>query len=57
MLWWLIALTVAVLYLLWKLASLLSWLNDYYDKVNQHFVDCGCQAGGTWPPPKPPDFP
>lgn len=57
MLWWLIALTVAVLYLLWKLASLLSWLNDYYDKVNQHFVDCGCQAGGAWPPPKPPDFP
>jgi len=57
MLWWLIALTVVVLYLLAKVAALLSWLSKYYDAVNQHFIDCGCPAGETWPPPKPPDFP
>ncbi len=57
MLWWLIVLSILVLYLLIKVYQILTWLLDYYNKINQHFIDCGCQVGEAWPPPKPPPFP
>ncbi len=58
MLWWLIALSVVVLYLLIKLFQIMSWLKMYFDAVDKHFFDCCTCPGGTeWPPPKPPKFP
>jgi hypothetical protein len=58
MLWWLIVLSILVLYLLWKVYQITVWLKDFMKRLNTHLsVDCGCGAGGTWPPPEPPDWP
>ena len=57
MLWWLIVLSILVVYLLFKVYKIISWLQTYFAAINQHFVDCGCSAGQTWPPPDPPTFP
>jgi len=54
MLWWLIVLSMLVLYLLWKVYQLVTWLQDFLQKLNTHLSqDCGCGGGGTWPPPPP----
>lgn len=64
MLWWLIALSVLVLYLLYRVYQIISWLERfyswlqmYYNAINKHFVDCGCPGGEDWPPDQPPTFP
>jgi len=58
MLWWLIALSVVVLYLFIKLLQIMSWLKLYFDAVDDHFDKCcSCPGGIEWPPPKPPKFP
>ena len=57
MMWWLITLTILVLYLLWKTYQIVNWLKEFYDRVLKQFVACGCPQDKTWPPPPPPDWP
>jgi hypothetical protein len=55
--WWLIVLTILVLYLLWKTYQIVAWLKKLYDAVLAQMKACGCPQDKTWPPPPPPDWP
>ena len=57
MLWWLIVLTILVLYLIWCCIRVTRWLQVFYDAVIKHFEKCGCPQEEGWPPPKPPRWP
>jgi hypothetical protein len=57
MLWWLIILSVLVVYLLFKVYQILKYLKLLRELLIKQFVACGCPADPSWPPPEPPPFP
>lgn len=56
---WLIVLLLllVVLYLVWKIQQLTSWMKLFHEAVLAQFEKCACEQDKSWPPPGPPPFP